>query len=99
MKQELPTGVVVAIIVAIALVAGFFLYRTWTGGAQGEGRPGEVQAAPPVPGGGRAAQPTRRRLLTPIARAEFTIAPSCRSDKGTSVGYKKSAAWGKFHPL
>ena len=20
-------------------------------------------------------------------------------DKGTSVGYKKSAAWGKFHPL
>ena len=21
------------------------------------------------------------------------------SDKGTSVGYKKSAAWGKFHPL
>ena len=21
------------------------------------------------------------------------------ADKGTSVGYKKSAAWGKFHPL
>jgi len=51
MKQELPTGVVVAIIVAIVLVAGFFLYRTWTGGTQGDGRPGEVQAAPPVPGG------------------------------------------------
>lgn len=52
MKQEIPTGVVVAIIVAIVLLAGFFLYRTWTGGTQGEGRPGEVQAAPPVPGGG-----------------------------------------------
>lgn len=52
MKQEIPTGVVVAIIVAIVLLAGIFLYRTWTGGTQGEGRPGEVQAAPPVPGGG-----------------------------------------------
>ncbi|MCS7301280.1 MAG: hypothetical protein NZ556_06985 [Fimbriimonadales bacterium] len=52
MKQELPTGVVIAIIAAMVLIAAFFLYRTWTGGAQGEGRPGEVQAAPPVPGGG-----------------------------------------------
>ena len=58
MKQELPTGVVIAIIVAVVLVAGFFLYRTWTGGVQGNGRPGEVQAAPPVPGGG--APPTQR---------------------------------------
>lgn len=52
MKQEIPTGIVVAIIAAIVLVAGFFLYRAWTGGTQGEGRTGEVQAAPPVPGGG-----------------------------------------------
>ncbi len=52
MKQEIPTGIVVAVIAAIVLVVGFFLYRSWTGGTQGEGRPGEVQAAPPVPGGG-----------------------------------------------
>ena len=25
--------------------------------------------------------------------------PLLGPDKGTSVGYKKSAAWGKFHPL
>jgi hypothetical protein len=48
MKQELPTGVVVAIIVAIVLIAGFFLYRTWTGGAQGEGRPGEPEITHPT---------------------------------------------------
>ncbi len=52
MKQEVPTSVVIAVIVAIVLIVGFFLYRTWTGGTQGEGRPGEVQAAPPAPGGG-----------------------------------------------
>lgn len=52
MKQELPKGVVVAIIAAIVLVAGFFLYRAWTGGTQGDGRQGEVQAAPPMPSGG-----------------------------------------------
>jgi hypothetical protein len=58
MKQELPTGVVVAIIVAVVLIAGFLLYCTWTGGTQGNGRPGEVQAAPPMPGGG--APPAQR---------------------------------------
>jgi hypothetical protein len=58
MKQELPTGVVIAIIVVMVLIAGFFLYRTWTGGTQGEGRPGEVRAAPPVPGAG--APPAQR---------------------------------------
>jgi hypothetical protein len=52
MKQELPTGVAIAIIVLVVLIAGFFLYRAWTGGTQGEGRPGEVRAAPPVPSGG-----------------------------------------------
>jgi hypothetical protein len=58
MKQELPTGIVIAIIVVVVAIAGFFLYRTWTGGVQGNGRPGEVQAAPPVPGGG--APPAQR---------------------------------------
>ncbi len=59
MKQEIPTGAVVAILIAILLVAGFFLFRTFTtGGVQGDGRAGEVQAAPPVPGGG--APPSRQ---------------------------------------
>ena len=29
----------------------------------------------------------------------FALTPFVPPDKGTSVGYKKSAAWGKFHPL
>lgn len=53
MKQELSTGVAIAIIVAVVLIAGFLLYRSFVaGGIQGDGRAGEVQAAPPVPGGG-----------------------------------------------
>ncbi len=50
MKQELPGWIVAVIIAGVLLVAGFFLYRTFTaGGVQGTGKPGEVQAAPPVP--------------------------------------------------
>lgn len=50
MKQELPGWMVAVIIAGVLLVAGFFLYRTFTtGGVQGTGRPGEVQAAPPAP--------------------------------------------------
>ncbi len=59
MRQEVPTWLAVVIIVAILVVAGFFLYRSVTaGGVQGTGRPGEVQAAPPVPGGGAPPRPT-----------------------------------------
>lgn len=53
MKQELSSGTVIAIIVAVVLIAGFLLYRNFVaGGVQGDGRAGEVQAAPPVPGSG-----------------------------------------------
>jgi len=34
--------------------------------------------------------------LSPLTKAEREQGVA---DKGTSVGYKKSAAWGKFHPL
>lgn len=52
MSKNISTPVAIAIIVVVLLVVGFFLYRGMTGGVQGNGRAGEVQAAPPVPGGG-----------------------------------------------
>lgn len=62
MKQEIPTSVVVVVLAVLVLIIGFFLYRTWVGGTQGDGRPGEVQAAPPVPGGGA---PPNARIISP----------------------------------
>lgn len=52
MSKNVSTPVAVALIVVVLLVVGFFLYRAMTGGVQGNGRAGEVQPAPPVPGGG-----------------------------------------------
>ncbi len=52
MNKNVSAPVAIAIIVVVLLVVGFFLYRGITGGVQGNGREGEVQAAPPVPGGG-----------------------------------------------
>jgi hypothetical protein len=42
---------IVAIIAAIAVVAlvGFFIYRSSAGSVQGDGKAGNVQAAPPLP--------------------------------------------------
>jgi hypothetical protein len=39
------------------------------------------------------------RFARGTARGAPTRFPLRAADKGTSVGYKKSAAWGKFHPL
>jgi hypothetical protein len=52
MNKNISTPVAIAIIVVVLLVVGFFLYRGMTGGVQGNGREGEVQAAPPISGGG-----------------------------------------------
>lgn len=52
MNKNVSTPVAIAIIVVVLLVVSYFLYRGMTGGVQGNGREGEVQAAPPVPGGG-----------------------------------------------
>jgi predicted transporter len=52
MKQEVPSWLAAVLIALVLLVAGVLLYRMWAGGTQGTGRPGEVQAAPPVPGSG-----------------------------------------------
>lgn len=52
MNKNVSAPLAIAIIVVVLLVVGFFLYRGMTGGVQGNGREGDVQAAPPVPGGG-----------------------------------------------
>ena len=46
----------------------------------------------PLPRSGRGAGGEGKDALEPLT-------PFVPPDKGTSVGYKKSAAWGKFHPL
>ncbi len=52
MSKNVSAPVAIAIIVVVLLVVGVLLYRAMTGGVQGNGREGDVQAAPPVPGGG-----------------------------------------------
>lgn len=52
MNKNISTPVAIALIVVVLLVVATFLYRAMTGGVQGNGREGDVQAAPPVPGGG-----------------------------------------------
>lgn len=64
MRTELPPYVAWGIIAAIVLVAGFLLYRAWTGGVQtygesvpkpGPGMPGGTMPGPP--GGSPAGTP------------------------------------------
>jgi hypothetical protein len=43
--------------------------------------------------GVRKGEPPRSKAPSPNELGEGAV------DKGTSVEYKKSAAWGKFHPL
>ncbi len=52
MNKNVSAPLAIAVIVLVLLVVGFFLYKGITGGVQGNGREGDVQAAPPVPGGG-----------------------------------------------
>jgi hypothetical protein len=56
-NKNISTPVAVVIIVVVVLLVGFMLYRAFTGGVQGNGKEGDIQAAPPVPGGG--APPTQ----------------------------------------
>ncbi|MCX7924516.1 MAG: hypothetical protein N2554_01750 [Fimbriimonadales bacterium] len=53
MRTELPPYVVWGVIAAIVLLAGFFLYRAWTGGVQtyGESAPKPAPGVPSAPGG------------------------------------------------
>ena len=48
MKKEI-SGPLAAVAIAAAVVAlGFFLYRGATGGIQGDGKAGNVEASPPI---------------------------------------------------
>lgn len=46
-QKTVPAPVVVAVIVVVVLVVGVFLYKGWTGGTVGTGKPGSIVAAPP----------------------------------------------------
>lgn len=48
-QREIPPGVFIALIVALALMAGVMLYRAWTGGIQRYGT-GGAKPAPRVSG-------------------------------------------------
>lgn len=48
MKREIPAPLFGALIVVAVAVLGLFLYRGATGGVQGDGRTGNVEASPPV---------------------------------------------------
>ena len=48
MKKEI-SGPIAAVVVAVAVIAlGVFLYRGATGGVQGDGKVGNVEASPPI---------------------------------------------------
>ncbi|MCS7064896.1 MAG: hypothetical protein NZL85_01335 [Fimbriimonadales bacterium] len=50
MRMELPPSVAWGIVAAVVLVAGFLLYRTWTGGVHTHGS-SVPKPAPGMPGG------------------------------------------------
>ena len=47
-KEVSPFVAIIAAIAVIALV-GFFIYRSSSGSIQGDGKAGNVEAAPPLP--------------------------------------------------
>ncbi len=48
-QKSLPTPVVVGVITVVVLLVAVFLYKGATGGTIGEGKPGSIQASPPMP--------------------------------------------------
>jgi hypothetical protein len=47
-KEVSPIAVIAAAVAVIAII-GFFVYRSSAGSVQGDGKAGNVQAAPPLP--------------------------------------------------
>jgi len=48
-QKSLSTPVVVGVLAAVVLIVAVFLYKGVTGGTVGEGKPGSIQASPPMP--------------------------------------------------
>lgn len=48
-QKQIPAPVVIGIVVVVAAIAIFVLYKGVTGGTVGEGKPGSIQASPPMP--------------------------------------------------
>ncbi|HZP84093.1 MAG TPA: hypothetical protein VFB21_20800 [Chthonomonadaceae bacterium] len=49
MSKQVSTPVAIAVVLAVVVVAGIFLFRGVTGGQQGDGKTGNIEAAPPAP--------------------------------------------------
>lgn len=48
-QREMPMPLVAAVVVVVAVLAIFVLYRGVTGGTVGDGHAGRVEASPPMP--------------------------------------------------
>jgi hypothetical protein len=48
-QKSLPTPVVAGIIAVVVILVVVFLYKGVTGGQVTEGKPGSIQASPPMP--------------------------------------------------
>lgn len=46
MQKEVPPAIVIAAIILILGIVGFMVYKTITGGVQGDGQEGRVMASP-----------------------------------------------------
>ena len=53
MKKEISGPLAAIALVAVLLVIGIFLFRGATGGVQGDGKVGTVEASPPMGPGAR----------------------------------------------
>lgn len=48
-QKSIPVPIIATVITVFVLLIGFFLYKGVTGGTVGDGEPGKVEAAPPMP--------------------------------------------------
>jgi len=49
--REFPMAVIICIAAALVVLIGFLVYKGASGGIQGDGKVGNIQAAPPMPPG------------------------------------------------
>lgn len=50
-QKEIPLPAIIGAIAVLLVLVGFFIFKAATGGTVGEGVPGSIVAAPPMPKG------------------------------------------------